>query len=228
MVRWGECMAEVVFYARKPNREKLLSLGFEADGDGCVYRVGLAGGQLRLTVTVRADETVHTRVEDAADGGEYVLHLVRGAAGAFVGGVRAEYEDVLAGIAAKGFDPDVFKSEQAKAVIAYAREKHGDEPEYLWQKFPDNAVLRRQDNRKWYAALLTVSRRKLGFDADETVEILDLRMRPEDIPAAVDGGRYLPGYHMNKKHWITLCLDGSLPLEELCARLEESYALAKK
>ena len=32
---------------------------------------------------------------------------------------------------------------------------------------------------------------------------------------------------MNKKHWITLPLDGTLPAEEICAMLDTSYALAK-
>ena len=36
-----------------------------------------------------------------------------------------------------------------------------DELEFLWQKFPDNAVWRRKDNKKWYGALLTVSKEKL-------------------------------------------------------------------
>lgn len=51
----------------------------------------------------------------------------------------------------------------------------------MWKKFPDNTVVRRKDNKKWYAAILTVSRRKLGFDSNEMVEILDLKMTSEDI-----------------------------------------------
>lgn len=34
-----------------------------------------------------------------------------------------------------------------------------------------------------------------------------------------------PGYHMNKKHWNTVTLDGSLPDEELRRIIDESYAL---
>jgi predicted DNA-binding protein (MmcQ/YjbR family) len=35
----------------------------------------------------------------------------------------------------------------------------------------------------------------------------------------------LPGYHMNKEHWNTVVLDGSVPDEELRAWIDESYAL---
>ncbi len=34
-----------------------------------------------------------------------------------------------------------------------------------------------------------------------------------------------PGYHMNKKHWNTLVLDGSLPGSEITRLIDHSYAL---
>ena len=33
---------------------------------------------------------------------------------------------------------------------------------------------------------------------------------------------------MNKKSWVSLCLDGTVPFEELAARLETSRRLAGK
>jgi predicted DNA-binding protein (MmcQ/YjbR family) len=34
-----------------------------------------------------------------------------------------------------------------------------------------------------------------------------------------------PGYHMNKKHWITVIIDGSLPDKLLCSWIDNSYSL---
>jgi len=34
-----------------------------------------------------------------------------------------------------------------------------------------------------------------------------------------------PGYHLNKKHWNTIVLDGSIPNDELEELIEHSYAL---
>jgi predicted DNA-binding protein (MmcQ/YjbR family) len=34
-----------------------------------------------------------------------------------------------------------------------------------------------------------------------------------------------PGYHLNKEHWNTVILDGSIPAEGLLAMIDESYAL---
>lgn len=38
----------------------------------------------------------------------------------------------------------------------------------------------------------------------------------------------LPGYHMNKRHWNTVVLDGSIPADEIRAMLDDSYALVVK
>lgn len=38
----------------------------------------------------------------------------------------------------------------------------------------------------------------------------------------------LPGYHMNKKHWNTVRLDGSLPMGEIQRMVDNSYRLVVK
>lgn len=35
----------------------------------------------------------------------------------------------------------------------------------------------------------------------------------------------LPGYHLNKRHWNTVILDGTIPLETLTDMTEDSYDL---
>lgn len=37
-----------------------------------------------------------------------------------------------------------------------------------------------------------------------------------------------PGYHLNKRHWNTITLDGSVPDETVLALIDESYALVLK
>lgn len=219
---------DTLFKNRKIKLEQLLPFGFSKSGNGYVYSIGLLGGQFEMTVSVDKAGKATAEVIDGASRERYVLHRVAGAKGAFVGTVREEYEAVLAAVAESCSEPDVFKSEEARQLIAYVREKYQRELEFLWKRFPDNAIFRRQDNAKWFAALLTVSKIKLGLNETGAVEILDLRGNPENIAALVDGEKYFPGYHMNKKHWFTICLDGSVPIEEILARLDESFALALK
>ena len=76
--------------------------------------------------------------------------------------------------------------------------------------------------------ILTVPKQKLGLSDDKTVEIFDFRILPEELEALVDYKTYFPGYHMNKKHWCTIILDGIVPFEEICRRIDASYLLAIK
>lgn len=43
----------------------------------------------------------------------------------------------------------------------------------------------------------------------------------------IDNARFFPGCHMNKKHWYTIILDGTVSMDEICRRVDESYLLAK-
>lgn len=216
-----------IFAKRVPDFKKLSGFGFQEISGGYFYRTEISDGQFKMRVSVIGDE-ISTEVTDGETGEEYSLFLVEDAVGSFVGAVRAEYERVLSEIAGKCFLKCVFKYEYTQAVIEYVRKKYGGELEFLWEKFDDNAVWRRRDNRKWYGAVLTVARDKFGFPSKEKVEVLDLRTDPERIDETVDGKRIFYGYHMNKRHWITIILDGSVGLDEIYKLIDESYILAAK
>lgn len=215
-----------IFKSRKADFSKLAEYGFKKRGKSYKYTQTLSESGFELTVTVTETGKISAKVVEP-EVGEYTLHLTD-SVGSFVGQVRAEYEKTLTDIAEACFLPDVFKAEQTKRLIEYVREKYGRELEFLWDKFEGNAVWRREDTGKWFAAVLTVSRHKLGLDSDEIVEIIDLRSPPEKIESLVDKKRYFGGWHMNKKHWYTMILDGSITFEELCERIDESYKLAVK
>ena len=88
--------------------------------------------------------------------------------------------------------------------------------------------MRRKDTEKWYAVFLAVPRLKLGSSSKERVEVLNLRVCPGELDGLVDHRSRFPAYHMNKKSWVSLCLDGTIPFEELAARLGTSRRLAGK
>lgn len=217
-------MISEIFKNKKADFSKLAEFGFVKSKTLWKYTKTLSGSGFEMTVTINKSGKVSAKVVEP-DVGEYTLHLTD-SAGSFVGGVREEYEQTLSEIAGKCFERDVFKFEQTKRLIEYVREKYGRELEFLWEKFDDNAVWRRGDTNKWFAAVLTTTRRKLGLSSDEPVEIIDLRLPPEEMAQTVDGKRYFGGWHMNKKHWYTIILDGSVDFEEICDRIDVSYKLA--
>lgn len=221
-------IAERIFRYKRANFSKLSAYGF-VEKDGALTRnFGIVGGQMRLKVVVDGDGKVFSAVTDLEMGENYSLFLVDDAVGGFVGEVRGEYERVLSEIAQNCFDKQVFKSDYANKVIAYIDGKYGDAPEYLWEKLPDCAAVRRADNRKWYAVIFNIKANKLGLTEDGDRDVIDLRAEPEVIDGLVDGKVYFRGYHMNKRNWITVCLDGNPAIEEIFSMIDTSYRLAKK
>lgn len=219
-------MFEEIFSHKKLNPEKLKAYGFSEQDGEYKFCSGILNGEFQLEIVLDKSGKLDTTLTEKSTGEEYILYRTK-AGGEFVGNVRSEIGKKLSEIAEKCFDTAIFKSGQTIDLIQYAGEKYGSEPEFLWEKFSDNAVLRRKDTEKWFAVLLTVSRRKLGLDSDETVEIIDLRMQAENIPALVDGKKFFPGWHMNKKHWFTIILDGSVSFDKICKKIDESWNLAK-
>ena len=101
---WEFRPPEVIFRRRRAVPRRLLAFGFQAKGREFLYSTLLVDGLFTLFVTVDGKGSVGTRLVDRADGGEYVQHLVPDAAGAFVGRVRREFDDVLDRIAAACFE----------------------------------------------------------------------------------------------------------------------------
>lgn len=117
-------------------------------------------------------------------------------------------------------------------VIGRIQSLYGVSPEYLWSSSPDSAVFRHTENGKWFGVLMRVSAEKLprlretGTGGTEFVNILNLKCEPELAAALAAGKRGIfPAYHMNKTHWISVCLDGSLSEEELDSLIELSFEL---
>lgn len=218
-------MFDELFCRKTFNTEKALLLGFTQKNNNYIYEVEILDNLFILQTVISSDGSIDTNLTEKATGEEYILYKTN-AVGSFVGDVRKAVETVLAKVADKCYDIEVFKSSQAKEVICYVREKYGDELEFLWDKFPDNAVWRRKDTAKWYGAILTVAKSKLGIDSKETAEIIDLRIQPQKMAELLENKNYYPGWHMNKNNWYTIILDGSITNEEIYSRIDESYSLA--
>jgi len=98
----------------------------------------------------------------------------------------------------------------------------------LWDKFPRNAIWRNKNNNKWYGALLVVDKSKIGISEKGDIEIIDLLLEPEKVERMIDNKKYFAGYHMNKKHWITIKLDGSVGINDIFELIDNSYKLSTK
>ena len=93
--------------------------------------------------------------------------------------------------------------------LEYCLNTYGTSPDYPFDEVFETAVLRHVDNRKWYAIVMRVSRSKFGFDSDEVIDVVNLKLPTEMFGSfgAADG--VYPAYHMNKLHWISVLLPDS-------------------
>ena len=96
-----------------------------------------------------------------------------------------------------------------QSLFEYCLSAHSTAPDYPFEGDFETAVLRHTDNRKWYAIVMRVSRCKFGFDDDEVIDVVNLKLPTEMFGSfgAADG--VYPAYHMNKLHWVSVLLHDS-------------------
>lgn len=213
---------------RKIDFEELLKYGF-TEKDNCYeYHTKIKNNEFEVIVSFSYDRIMTTKVIDLSTNEEYYLINLPTATGEYIGEIRKEYEMVIKDIFEKCSEIEIFKSNYTKQVIKYVKEKYQEVPEFLWGENEATAAFRHKEDNKWYGVLLKVSKRKLGLDSDEIVEIIDVKIDTKELEQLVDYKIYFPGYHMNKKHWLTIMLDGSVPIEEIYGFIDKSYAKKHK
>ena len=93
--------------------------------------------------------------------------------------------------------------------FSYCLSTYTTSPDYPFEGDFETAVFRHSVSRKWYAIVMRVSRRKFGFDSDEVIDVVNLKLPTEMFGSfgAADG--VYPAYHMNKLHWVSVLLPDS-------------------
>ena len=212
---------------KKIDFKKLEEFGFKLKDNSYYYDIFLLNNQFKMTIKINLDNSIFTEIIDIETNEPYVLHLLEMKRSGYSEKVYKEYSEVLEKIQKECFKDEIFKASYTKEIIDYINNKYGDKLEFLWEKSPKNAVVRRKSTKKWYAAILTISKRKIGLNTDELVEIINLHSSQEEIEKLIDNKKYFPAYHMNKKHWCTICLDGTVEVKEIYKLIDISYELAK-
>ena len=212
---------------KKINFKKLKEFGFELIDNSYYYHTSLLKNQFKMFVKINIDNSIFTEIIDTETNEPYVLHLLEIKRSGYSEKIYKAYSEILEKVKKVCFEDEIFKANYTKEIVAYVKNKYGDELEFLWEKSPKNAVVRRKSSNKWYAVILTIPKRKIGLESDEVIEVINLHNIPKEIEKLIDYKRYFPAYHMNKKHWCTICLDGTIELKEIYKKIDISYELAK-
>ncbi len=108
-------------------------------------------------------------------------------------------------------------------IIKFIDKKYNASPEYLWRRYTTHCIFRHKNNKKWFALVGTVPRRILKLSGDGKIDFINVKTSDAEFFRGVKG--ILPAYHMNKNHWITILLDGTLPIKNIQHLIEMSYEL---
>ena len=221
-----------IFRSAVPDYERFASFGFEKRDGAYICKKSLSetGFYILLTVT---GETCSAEVYEAADDfpdSKYALFDVESANGSFVSQIRSQVQGIVEDFEISDLHEKYihfFESEfNCKPDFPWAAPKNSGEAQSSFKsgRYDDAAVFR-CSNQKWFALVMNITYKNLGFENDENVFVVNLKADKEHINEIIDKKSIFPAYHMNKKYWITVLLTGVTDFDRLCSLTRRSFEL---
>ena len=102
---------------------------------------------------------------------------------------------------------------------------YGISPDYPFSDEPHVPVFRHPENRKWFAIMMNIPKTKLGIKEEGNIDIVNLKCAIEVMDSMWQEKGIFPAYHMNRNHWLSIALDGSVDDETIQFLLAISYDL---
>ena len=213
-----------IFKRFTPDFEKLIKYGFSKDRNSYVIVKHFSKNDFLAKISVSPKGKITGVVYDNENGDEYLPLRLEYNEGAFVGEIKTEYEKILTDIRKNCFTENYFVTSQANRIAQNIIEKYGDSPVFMWEKFPTYGVFKNGKNNKWYGIIMYIERAKLDNHSEDKVEVINLKLNKDDIFDLCKKDGIYPAWHMNKKYWVSVTLDDTLPDDEVMKYIEESYS----
>lgn len=111
-------------------------------------------------------------------------------------------------------------------IFDYVNKKYGTDPEYPWARYPTYAVLRHDDNKKWYALVMNIDYKKIDFEKCGIVDVINVKL--DDVllrDMLIQKSGFYPGYHISRGSWISIVLDGTVDIKDIENLVDISFKL---
>lgn len=83
----------------------------------------------------------------------------------------------------------------------------------------ENTIMRHKLSKKWFALI---------FERDDKL-CINVKADPMDVVSLCDFYKgAAPGWHMNKRHWVTITLNEDIADDDVIALIHDSYRLTMK
>ena len=106
---------------------------------------------------------------------------------------------------------------------SFILETYNAETDHPFRSYMNYQVFRHSSNRKWFALVMDLPKKKLGLHSDEILDVVNFKCDPVMIGGLLGKPGFFPAYHMNRSNWITVALDGSVPDDDIKTLLDMSY-----
>lgn len=214
-----------IFNSYQFNKEKAKDYGFVENGEVWIYSCQILQGDFSMTVSITPDN-VSFQVFDQETGDLYPQVHMESMRGSFVASIREACLEILYQIRKACFDVQDFICPQTNRIMAQVQKKYSHQLEYLWEKSPDTAVLRHEDNQKWYAVVMRIPWDKLEKGREGLVEAVNIKH--DQVADLLSKKGIYPAFHMNKRYWLSMALDDTLSDEMVLELIERSWNLTVK
>ena len=217
-------MKEIELNKKRTNNNLLIEYGFIKKDNIYYYEKDIMDDEFKVYIELK-DNHLFSKIIDKEFEEEYLMSNMD-ITGNFIGRLKMEYDSVVKDILDKCFLKEEYREKETKIVIDYVKEKYGSTLEYLWEKYPSFGVIRNNDSKKWYGLLGVIPKCKLTGDSEELIEVLNLKNK--DVSKLINNKNIFPAYHMNKKSWISIILDGKNDINNIKRLIDDSYLLSNK
>ena len=112
-------------------------------------------------------------------------------------------------------------------LVAYLTDVYSCTGEQLFNRYPGFQVFRHRDNGKWFAVIMDIPGKNLGLAGVGEISVVNLKCDTRMIGSFREEPGIFPGWHMNKSHWLSVALDGTVEDEKLKFLVQMSYELTK-
>ena len=222
-----------IFARSIPDFSKLVKFGFVKNGSKYSFSGKFLNGDFTADVVVTSGGDVSASVFDVQAGERYLPLRAKSRQSAFVNEVRESYRAFLREIKNVCFVPQPFLTDQANRIAREAEALFGDKIDFPFSTAPEYGVFRNPESRKWYGIIMNIPKSKIekqgravSLSADAAiVEIINVKIDPEKSIELKKRRGFYDAYHMSKKNWITIALDGSVSDGLIFDLLKKSRAL---
>ena len=206
----------------KYKEDKLIKFGFKKEKDKYILRQLSTNKDFTYYIEINNKKVLSSVIDNSIEE-EYMPFYIETINGEYVGSIRDEFNMLIKSILSTCYEKD-YENDTVHQVIKLVKEKYNLKPEYLFSDSPNTFVLKHK-KAKWFGIVMDIPYTKVGIDSKEIVYVLNVKVPTGDIETLIKENGIVPAYHMNKKYWISILLDGSVSIEKIAKLIDISYNL---